>query len=255
MELMSRLFPICRSITGDGVRETLSILRSRVDLNVQEVPTGYQAFDWTVPREWNIRDAYIKNEHGERVIDFQKSNLHVLNYSSPVSGTMTLDELRPHLYTKPDQPDAIPYLISYYEERWGFCLSQNQLDELPDGRYEVLIDSSLENGHLTFADAVLPGSSEREILLSTYMCHPSMSNNELSGPVLASFLYQILAQCEHRYTYRFVFVPETIGALVYLSQKGDHLRQETTGRICHNMRGRPWTLYLQEVSSWRYSSR
>lgn len=225
IELMSRLFPICRSITGDGVRETLTILGDLVDLQVHEVPTGYQAFDWTVPKEWNIRDAYIKNERGERVVDFKKSNLHVLNYSSPVSRRMTLDELRPHLHTKPEQPDAIPYLTSYYEERWGFCLSQNQLDSLPDGQYEVVIDSTLEDGHLTFADAVLPGHSEQEILFSTYICHPSLANNELSGPVLSTYLYRILAQSEHWYTYRFVYAPETIGALVYLSQNGDHLRQ------------------------------
>ena len=225
MELMDRLFPICRSITGDGVRETLSILRERIDLKIEEVPSGYKAFDWTVPREWNIRDAYVKNERGERVIDFKESNLHVLNYSVPVSAIMTLEELRPHLHTRPEQPDAIPYLTSYYEESWGFCLSHDRLDALPEGRYEVVIDSSLTDGHLTYADAVLPGESEREILFSTYFCHPSMANNELSGPVLAAFLYEILAQCELRYTYRFALVPETIGALVDLSKHGDHLRQ------------------------------
>lgn len=225
MKLMARLFPICRSITGDGVRETLSILSGRIDLRVQEVPSGYQAFDWTVPREWNIRDAYIKNERGERVVDFRKSNLHVVNYSAPISGTMTLEELRPHLHTIPDLPDAIPYVISYYQERWGFCLSQNQLDPLPPGRYEVLIDSSLKDGHLTFADAVLPGTSPQEIMISTYVCHPSMANNELSGPVLTAFLCGLLSKVRHRYTYRFVFVPETIGSLVYLSKYGEHLRK------------------------------
>ena len=225
MDLMSRLFPICRSISGGGLRETLSILGDRIDLNIHEVPTGYQAYDWTVPKEWNIRDAYVKNERGERVIDFRQSNLHVLNYSVPVSATMTLDELRHHLYTKPDMPEAVPYLTSYYEERWGFCLSQNQLDALPDGRYEVLIDSSLTDGNLTYADAVLPGASEREILFSTYICHPSLASDNLSGPVLTAALYGILARSDHWYTYRFVFVPETIGTLVYLSRNGDHLRQ------------------------------
>ena len=225
MELMARLFPICRSITGDGVRETLAILGERIDLKVQEVPTGYQAFDWSVPREWNIRDAYVKDHEGNRVIDFQQSNLHVLNYSIPYSGTMTLEELRPHLYTKPEQPQAVPYVTSYYEDRWGFCLSQNQLDALSNGRYEVFIDSTLADGHLTFAEATLPGSSEQEILFSTNICHPSMANNELSGPVLTALLYQILSKCRLRYTYRFVFVPETIGSLVYLSQMSDHLRQ------------------------------
>ena len=225
IELMARLFPICRSITGGGVRETLGVLRERIDLKIEEVTSGYRAFDWTVPREWNIRDAYVKNERGERVIDFKKSNLHVVSYSVPVSATMTLEELRPYLHTRPEQPHAIPYLTTYYDESWGFCLSQRQLDDMPEGRYEVLIDSSLTDGHLTYADAVLPGDSEREILFSTYICHPSMANNELSGPVLAAFLYEILAQCELRYTYRFVFVPETIGALVYLSKHGDHLRR------------------------------
>ena len=165
-----------------------------------------------------------KNQQGERVIDFQKSNLHVLNYSAPVSEFMTLEELRPHLYTRPDLTDAIPYLTSYYEERWGFCLSQNHLDALPDSRYEVVIDSSLTDGHLTFADSILTGSSNREILFSTYVCHPSMANNELSGRVLLAFLYDILSRWERRHTYRFVYAPETIGALVYLSQEGEHLR-------------------------------
>ena len=224
-ELMARLFPTCRSISGNGIRETLATLSEHIDLTIQEVPTGYQAFDWKVPQEWNISDAYVKNERGERVVDFQKSNLHVLGYSTPISGVMTLDELRPHLYSKPDQRDAIPYLTSYYEERWGFCLSQEHLEALTDGRYHILIDSSLKDGHLTFADAVLPGASEKEILFSTYVCHPSMCNDNLSGPVLSAFLYQALTRWDLRYTYRFVFVPETIGALVYLSQKGDHLRE------------------------------
>ena len=225
LDLMARLFPICRSITGDGVRQTLAGLSHRIDLNVQEVPTGYRAFDWIVPKEWNINDAYVKNEKGERIIDFQKSNLHVLGYSTPMSGIKTRDELIPHLYTKPEQPDAIPYLTSYYEERWGFCLSEEHLQTLPDGPYEVLIDSNLKDGQLTFGDSVLPGCSNEEILFSTYMCHPSMCNDNLSGPVLSSFIYEVLSQWNLNYTYRFVFVPETIGALVYLSQNGEHLRQ------------------------------
>ena len=189
MNLMSRLFPVCFSITGNGLRQALSILQENRDLQIQEVPTGYQALDWKVPREWNIRDAYIKDKTGERVIDFQKSNLHVVNYSIPFSGTMTLDELRPHLYTNPAQPDVIPCVNSYYEDRWGFCLSQNQLDGLSDGLYEVLVDSSLEEGSLSFADAVIPGYSDREILFSTYMCHPSQANDNLSGIVLTAVSY------------------------------------------------------------------
>lgn len=223
MAMMSQLFPVCRSITGDGNRKTLEALQARIPLQVHEVPTGYQAFDWTVPQEWNIRDAYIKDSQGKKIVDFQKSNLHVLNYSTPVSATMTLEELKPHLYANPAHPDAVPYVTSYYEQRWGFCLSQDQLDQLPAGNYEVYIDSSIEDGSLTFADAVLPGESEREILLSTYFCHPSMANDNLSGPVLLAFLHQFLAQCRLNYTYRFVYVPETLGALVYLSQHGDHL--------------------------------
>lgn len=226
MGLMTKLFPVCRSITGDGNRKTLEGLQDRIPLQVHDVPTGYQAFDWNVPKEWNIRDAYIKDDQGNRVIDFQKSNLHVLNYSQPVSATMTLEELGPHLYTNPEHPAAIPYATSYYERRWGFCLSQDHLDRLRDGKYEVYIDSSIEDGSLTFADAVLPGASEREILLSTYFCHPSMANDNLSGPVLLAFLHQFLAQCNLNYTYRFAYVPETIGALVYLSQHGEHLSQQ-----------------------------
>ena len=224
-DLMSRLFPICRSITGDGVRETLAVLQEWIDLDVQEVPTGYQAFDWTVPKEWSIRDAYIKNRRGERVVDFQKSNLHVLNYSIPVAAKMSFEALRPHLYSKPELPDAIPHMTSYYEERWGFCLSQNQLDTMADDDYDILIDSSLSDGHLTYADSVIPGASEREVLISTYICHPSLANDNLSGPVLTAMLNRLLARCDLRYTYRFVYIPETIGALVYLSKNGERLRQ------------------------------
>ena len=224
-DLMSNLFPICRSITGSGVLETFAILRNYIDLRIHEVPTGYQAYDWVVPKEWNIRDAYIKNKHGERVIDFKQSNLHVVNYSPPISATMSLDQLKPHLHTKPDMPNAIPYVTSYYKEQWGFCLTQNQLDALPKGEYEILIDSSLIEGKLTYADAILPGKSEKEILLSTYVCHPSLANDNLSGPALTSLLYQILAQTNLRYTYRFVFVPETLGTLVYLSKHGEHMER------------------------------
>jgi len=223
MDTMSRLFPICRSITGDGNWKTLETLQDRISLQLHEVPTGYQAFDWTVPKEWNVRDAYIKDSQGNKIVDFQESNLHVLNYSTPVSATMTLEDLKPYLYANPAHPGAVPYVTSYYEQRWGFCLSQDQLNQMPDGNYEVYIDSSIEDGSLTFADAMLPGKSDREILFSTYFCHPSMANDNLSGPVLLAFLHQFLAQCPLNYTYRFVYVPETIGALVYLSQHGKHL--------------------------------
>ena len=165
IDFMARLFPINRSITGEGIRETFEILRERIPLNIHHVPTGYEAFDWTVPQEWNVRDAWVKNDRGERVIDFQQSNVHLLGYSMPVSANLTLNELRSHLHTLPEQADAIPYLTSYYEERWGFCLSHKQLEKMADGPYEVVVDTELKDGYLTFADLVLPGKSNREIFI------------------------------------------------------------------------------------------
>lgn len=226
MRMAERLFPLCRSITGDGVRETLRILSEKAPLHFHEVPTGYRAFDWAVPREWNIRDAYVKDETGRRVIDFRQSNLHVLNYSAPVRTRMTLDELRPHLHAREDSPEAIPYVTSYYEERWGFCLTWRSLQAMKPGLYEVVIDSSLKDGSLTYAEAVLPGDTSRELFFSTYFCHPSMANNELSGPLISTWLCALLKGMRLRYTYRFVFVPETIGSLVYLSKNGDQLKSQ-----------------------------
>ena len=225
MDLAGQLFPICRSITGDGVRQTLELLSKDTDLNLHSVPSHYQALDWTVPLEWNIRDAYVKDPSGRRVIDFRESNLHVVSYSSPVSATLTRKELEPHLHTRPDLPGAIPYLTSYYAEQWGFCLEEERLDTLGDGPFEVVIDSSLEPGELNYADALLPGKSDREVLLSTYICHPSMANNELAGPIVMAYLYKLLKDVNLRHTYRFVYGPETIGALVYLSKHGDHLKR------------------------------
>lgn len=221
--MITQLFPTCRSITGNGIRKTLSALGNWVDLDVHEVPTGYQAFDWTVPKEWNIRDAYVKDPNGIKVIDFNENNLHVLNYSAPISSTMSFKDLQSHLYWKPELPNAIPYLTSYYENRWGFCLTKEQLDEFQDVEYEVSIDSSLDDGHLTFADGLIHGTSPKEILFSTYCCHPSLANDNLSGPVLTAMLQRLLAECQLRYSYRFVYVPETIGTLVYLSQHHEHL--------------------------------
>lgn len=214
--LIARLYPICRSITGAGVRETLRILQEYVPLTVREVPSGTPVFDWVVPDEWNIRDAYIKNSRGERVVDFRQSNLHVLNYSEPVQRTLTLDELRPHLFTAPEHPDWVPYRTSYYQRQWGFCLSQRQLDALPNDTYEVCIDATLAPGHLSYGELVLPGNTADEILISCHVCHPSLCNDNLSGVAVAAWLARSLQNAPRRYTYRFLFIPATIGAITWL---------------------------------------
>lgn len=227
-ELAKEIFPICRSITGNGVRQTLGILQKHINLRIHEVPTGTEVFDWTIPKEWNIRDAFIANSSGKRIVDFQKNNLHVMGYSTPVDAFMTLDELREYLYTIPEQPTAIPYITSYYSERWGFCLSQEQRDALVDDTYHVLIDSTLEAGSLTYGEYIIKGDSPQEVLISTYVCHPSMANNETSGPVLATFLAKwIAALPQRRYTYRVVFIPETIGSITYLSRHIGQMKQNT----------------------------
>ena len=216
--LVAELYPICRSITGEGLRRTLDILRRETGLKMESVPTGTAILDWTVPREWNIRDAWIANGRGERVVDFRKSNLHVVNYSVPVRARMTLGELRPKLHSLPDRPDWIPYRTSYYAEDWGFCLSHRDLERLTDESYEVVIDSSLEPGKLDYGELVLPGSSSEEILFSAHACHPSLANDNLSGLALLAALARLLATAERRYTYRFLFVPGTIGAIAWLAR-------------------------------------
>jgi aminopeptidase-like protein len=225
-ELAQRLYPICRSITGDGVRETLSILQQRIPLDVREAPSGLQAFDWTVPNEWNIRDAWIAGPDGTRVVDFRLSNLHVLGYSVPVRTRLSLGELRAHLFTHPENPDWIPFRTSYYDENWGFCLSQRQLEELPEGEYEVVIDSTLEDGYVIYAEDYVPGETADEVLFSTYVCHPSLCNDNLSGIVLTAALAKHLRPLQLRYSYRFLFGPGTIGPLCWLWKN-----EESLGRI------------------------
>jgi aminopeptidase-like protein len=228
--LIAELYPICRSITGNGVRDTLNRLQQFIPLATKEIPSGTRVFDWTVPPEWNIRDAYIKNSMGDRVVDFRESNLHVLNYSVPVHKKMRLEELRPHLFTLPEHPDWIPYRTSYYKRTWGFCLSHRQFLELPEEEYEVCIDTSLEDGHLTYGEVYLPGETTEEILISAHVCHPSLANDNLSGVAIACFLAQSLSRVPRRYSYRFLFIPGTIGAITWLS-----LNESNVSRIKHGL--------------------
>jgi aminopeptidase-like protein len=228
--LATELYPICRSITGHGARQSLSILQKTVPLQIVEVPTGTQVFDWTVPKEWNIRDAWVKDSRGEKVIDFQKSNLHVMNYSVPVHATVSLGELRPRLFTLPEHPDWTPYRTSYYKEDWGFCLSHNQMLALKEETYQVCIDSSLESGNLTYGEYYLPGKTTDEVLISCHICHPSLANDNLSGVAVASFLARLLAGRQLRHSYRFLFIPGTIGAITWLSRN-----RANSARICHGL--------------------
>ena len=232
-DLMVELFPICRSITGNGVRDSLQILQNHIQLDISEIPSGTEVFDWTIPREWNIRDAFIKNSKGEKIVDFQKSNLHVLNYSIPIHAKLSLQELLPHLHSLPEQPNVIPYRTSYYKENWGFCICHNQLINLEDDEYEVVIDSTLENGSLTCAEFLIPGESEDEVLFSCYTCHPSMCNDNLSGVVLFTFLAKYLKQIKLKYSYRFLFVPETIGVITWLSQNESNVKKIKHGLVAY----------------------
>lgn len=224
--IAKELFPICRSITGDGVRQTLQILKKTIpQMDIFEVPSGTEAFDWEIPKEWNIQDGYIENSIGERVLDFKENNLHVMGYSVPVDAYVPLEELKKHIYTEPSQPSVIPYVTSYYKERFGFCMSEEQKNSLPEDIYHMCIRSELKLGSMTYGEVVLPGESREEVFFSTYICHPSMANNECSGPALAAYLAAWLAgRKRRRYTYRFVFIPETIGSIYYLSRHKDRLR-------------------------------
>jgi aminopeptidase-like protein len=226
--LMGELFPIGRSITGQGVRETLSRLVQHVPLKVHEVESGTQCFDWVVPDEWNVSEAWIADENGQRVVDFADSNLHLVSYSVPIDAVMSLEELRPHLHTLPSQPNAIPYRTSYYKQDWGFCLSEHTARQLKDGRYHVKIDAKLAPGSLTYGELLIPGDNDQEILLSTNICHPSMANNELSGTVLTTALARwLLDRPQRRYSYRILWLPETIGAIVYLSRHAKVMKAKT----------------------------
>lgn len=229
-DLIAELYPLCRSITGDGIRETLRRLESRIPLSRYEVPSGTQVFDWKVPREWNIRDAWVKNSKGERVIDFRESNLHIVGYSIPVRRRMSLEELKPHLFTIPDRPEWIPYRTSYYNEGWGFCLSHRRLLELKEDEYEVCIDASFKDGHLSYGEYYVPGESSDEILISSHACHPSLANDALSGITISSFLAEHIASRPHRYSYRFIFIPATIGAITWLC-----LNERNLWRVKHGL--------------------
>src|ERR1700761_8071835 len=223
--LAKRLWPICRSITGDGVRKTLSIINEYLPtLAIHEIPSGSACFDWQVPLEWNISDAYIIGPDGAKIVDFKRNNLHVIGYSLPVDLELDLEQLQDHLHSIPEQPDAIPYVTSYYAPRWGFCISDSQRKALVGGKYRVRIDSCLKSGALTYAELILPGDLDREVLISTNICHPSRANNELSGPSVTTYLARWLTSRSRHYTYRIVFVPETIGSICYISRHLDHLR-------------------------------
>jgi len=229
-KLIVELYPICRSITGKGFRETLKIIQKYVSLEIHEVPSGTQVFDWIIPKEWNIRDAYVKNSEGEKVIDFQKSALHILNYSVPIKKKMPLAKLKEHLFSLPEHPDWIPYKTSYYKENWGFCIAHNKLLELKDGEYEVFIDSTLENGHLTYGEFYLKGEQADEVLISCHACHPSLCNDNLSGVSLATFLAKHLNRGTLRYSYRFLFIPGSIGSITWLS-----LNESKVSKIKHGL--------------------
>lgn len=221
--LIERMYPICRSITGNGVRETLNILSEVIPIEVREIPSGKKVLDWEVPPEWNIKDGWIKNEMGEKLVDFKKLNLHVLNYSVPVDKKVTLSELKQHVFTLPEHPDWVPYRTSYHNRNWGFCMAHSQFEKLADEEYHVKIDSTIEPGSLTYGEYYIQGQTDEEMLFSTHICHPSLCNDNLSGLTIASYLADYLSKRYNRYSYRFLFVPGTIGSITWLSQNEDKI--------------------------------
>lgn len=231
LALSARIFPICRSITGDGVRETLREVAAHIPLQIHEVPSGTPVLDWTIPREWNIRDAWIKNARGEKIVDFKQSNLHVMSYSVPVRKQMSLAELKKHIHTLPGQPDLIPYRTSYYAENWAFCMPHRQFETLREETYEVCIDSSLEDGHLTYGEYLHKGETEDEFLLSAHVCHPSLANDNCSGIALLTHLAKRLSGLKTRYSYRFLFAPGTIGAITWLARNEDRVHHIKHGLV------------------------
>lgn len=249
-----RLFPLNRSLTGNGVRETFDILKELVDFQITEVPSGTDVLDWTVPREWNVKEAYIITPEGKRIADFTVNNLHLMGYSVSFSGSLAFDELKEHIMTRPDYPDAIPYVTSYYVERWGFCMSHNEFSTLPkEGMYQVVIDTNLTNGSMTVGEAVVKGTSNKEILFTSYCCHPSMANNELSGILALAFLYQLVkSKKDLKYTYRFYLAPETIGAIYYLSQKGFDFKEKLIGGVVLTCCGDAGAITLKKSRSQSY---
>ncbi len=229
-EFCTELYPFLRSITGKGVRDTLAAIGRHIPVTVTEVPSGTAVFDWTVPPEWTVREAWIKDPTGNRIVDIERHNLHLVNYSGPFRGRLQLGALRPHLFSLPDRPDWIPYRTQYFKEDWGFCLTHRQLESLPDGEYEVCVDTTLAPGSLTFGECLLPGRSQEEVLISAHVCHPSLANDNLSGIAVATFLARALAGIDRHYTYRFVFAPSTIGVITWLAQ-----REAVTTRIVHGL--------------------
>lgn len=230
LSLIKELYPICRSITGEGVRETLRIIKKRISLEMHEIPSGTKVFDWTVPLEWNVSDAYVMNRAGKRVIDFQSHNLHLMSYSVPVRKKMSLEELRPHLFSLPAHPEWIPYRTSYYKENWGFCIRHADFERLSDGEYDVVVDSTLQSGSLTYGECYLPGEVSDEVLVSCHVCHPSLCNDNLSGITVAVKLAETMATRSRRYSYRFLFIPGTIGSITWLAQN-----EQRVSRIRHGL--------------------